>query len=159
MRFFSDFRRMPAITLQLKELSELPSAAKAIISIIAEKHSTSKALPVVSFYGPMGIGKTTLIKEICRQLGAMDDFSSPTYSLVNEYSYENGSSKIYHIDLYRLKDLEEAVSIGIEEYLNEKHYCFIEWPELIEPLLPENAIKVIMGPIHDMRQISIFTHG
>ena len=117
---------------------------------------------------PMGSGKTTLIKEICRQLGSHDNFSSPTFSIVNEYSIDSlpasadfsdaqtSPRKIYHIDLYRLKNTEEARSVGIEEYLYSGNYCFIEWPELIESILPENRVKILMKPDDYVRNVSIF---
>ena len=104
----------------------------------------------------MGTGKTTLIKEICRQLGSTDNFSSPTYSIVNEYLIGGSNQKIYHIDLYRLKNIEEALAIGIEEYISGDSYCFIEWPGLIEQLLPPNTVKVDIKFENNMREISIF---
>jgi tRNA threonylcarbamoyladenosine biosynthesis protein TsaE len=92
---------------------------------------------VVLFYGEIGAGKTTLIKEICKQLGVADSMNSPTFALVNEYhTKENGT--IYHFDLYRIKNIEECLDMGMEEYLYSGNYCFIEWPEMALPLLPEN---------------------
>lgn len=98
---------------------------------------------IFAFYGDMGAGKTTLIKAICRQLGAADNFSSPSYAIVNEYRHAN-DQPLYHIDLYRLTSLEEAEEIGVEEYLNSGHYCFVEWPQIIEPLLPEDTVKLAL---------------
>ena len=92
---------------------------------------------VVLFYGEMGSGKTTLIKEICKQLGVIGTISSPTFSLVNEYR-TTVKQIVYHFDLYRIKNTEECLDIGIEEYLYSGNYCFIEWPEIVLPLLPEN---------------------
>ena len=92
--------------------------------------------------GDMGAGKTTLIKAICKQLSAVGDFSSPTYSLVNEYPLANGD-KVYHLDLYRLKNLDEALDIGIEEYLYSGNYCFIEWASLICPLLHQGEYHTL----------------
>lgn len=97
---------------------------------------------------PMGAGKTTLIKMLCRHLGVTDNMSSPTYALVNEYRGK-AADPIYHMDLYRLEKIEEALEIGIEEYLYSGHYVFIEWPQLIEPLWPEEAVQVsieVTGP-------------
>ena len=111
---------------------------------------------VFAFHGQMGTGKTTIIKQLCRQLGSHDNFSSPSYSIVNEYLIEPAAGKIYHIDLYRLKDLEEALAIGIEDYISGEHYCFIEWPELIEALLPADVVNVEITQQDDMREISIF---
>ncbi|HXU28412.1 MAG TPA: tRNA (adenosine(37)-N6)-threonylcarbamoyltransferase complex ATPase subunit type 1 TsaE [Bacteroidia bacterium] len=91
---------------------------------------------IILFYGEMGTGKTTLIKEICKQLGVMGSMSSPTFSVVNEY-HTNGEKTIYHFDLYRIKNTEECLDLGMEEYLYSSNYCFIEWPEVALPLLPE----------------------
>ena len=91
---------------------------------------------VILFYGEMGAGKTTVIKEICRQLGVTDSMSSPTFSVVNEYR-TSGNKIIYHFDLYRIKNMEECLDLGMEEYLDSGNYCFIEWPEVALPLLPE----------------------
>jgi tRNA threonylcarbamoyladenosine biosynthesis protein TsaE len=91
---------------------------------------------IVLFYGKMGAGKTTLIKEICKQLGVTDTMSSPTFSVVNEYR-AGGDKIIYHFDLYRIKNTEECLDLGMEEYLDSGNYCFIEWPEVALPLLPE----------------------
>ena len=92
------------------------------------------------FYGNLGAGKTTLIKTLCHQLGYTEEVTSPTFSLVNHYKTE--ITDIYHMDLYRLKDEEEALEIGIEEYLYSGAYCFIEWPQVIIPLLVEEYYKV-----------------
>ena len=114
-------------------LTELPLIAKQIIK--QAKHKT------FLFNGEMGSGKTTLIKEIIKQLGVNDNVSSPTFSLVNEYiTYKN--ELIYHFDFYRIKDEEEALSIGIEDYFNKNAWCFIEWPKNAENLLPLNAVEI-----------------
>jgi tRNA threonylcarbamoyladenosine biosynthesis protein TsaE len=89
----------------------------------------------------MGAGKTTIIKAICESLGAVDLVSSPTFTLVNEYKTAGGES-IFHIDFYRIKKQEEVYDFGIEEYLTGDSYCFMEWPELIEEILPEETVKV-----------------
>jgi len=104
----------------------------------------------------MGAGKTTLIKELCKALGSSDQFSSPTYSVVNEYKIPSKDLSIYHIDLYRLNEIGEALDIGIEEYINENDYCFIEWPELIEPLLPKHCVHVEIKSNENKREIAIF---
>jgi tRNA threonylcarbamoyladenosine biosynthesis protein TsaE len=91
---------------------------------------------IILFYGEMGVGKTTLIKELCKQLGVTDTMSSPTFSVVNEYK-TNDNKTIYHFDLYRIKNIEECLDLGMEEYLYSGNYCFIEWPEIALPLLPE----------------------
>lgn len=86
------------------------------------------------------MGKTTLIKELCRQLGVKENVSSPTFSIVNEYAAKEGN--IYHFDFYRLKDEQEAFDFGYEEYFYSGEYCFVEWPEKIENLLPEDAVSI-----------------
>jgi tRNA threonylcarbamoyladenosine biosynthesis protein TsaE len=96
---------------------------------------------IFAFYGSMGAGKTTIIKAICEILGAIDIVSSPTFTLVNEYKTSSGES-LFHIDFYRIKKQEEVYDFGIEEYLTGDSYCFMEWPELIEEILPEETIKV-----------------
>jgi tRNA threonylcarbamoyladenosine biosynthesis protein TsaE len=107
----------------------LDHIAHDIISAISESK-------IILFYGEMGAGKTTLIKEICRQMGVMDSMSSPTFSVVNEY-HSVDKKTIYHFDLYRIKNIEECFDLGMEEYIFSGNYCFIEWPDTALPLLPE----------------------
>lgn len=107
-----------------------------------------------AFTGPLGAGKTTLIQALCKALGVEEAVSSPTFALVNAYETVSGEL-VYHLDLYRLDSLDEALAIGIEEYLDSGRYCLIEWPAIIEPLLPEQAVQVIVEPMADScRQIS-----
>lgn len=96
---------------------------------------------VFAFYGEMGAGKTTLIKEICRVLGVDNEVQSPTFAIVNEYLTLAGES-VYHFDFYRIKKLEEVFDIGYEDYVYSGCYCFIEWPELAEDLLPEGTVRL-----------------
>jgi len=96
---------------------------------------------IFAFYGSLGAGKTTIIKAICEVLGAIDIVSSPTFTLVNEYRTSKGEI-LYHIDFYRIKKLEEAFDIGIEEYLTGDSYCFMEWPEIIEEILPPEMVSI-----------------
>jgi len=96
------------------------------------------------FYGAMGSGKTTLIKALVKQLSITDTASSPTFSLVNEYKSENRDA-IYHFDFYRIKNEEEALDIGIDDYLYSGNYCFIEWPERIKNILPLNAVAIYIS--------------
>jgi len=108
---------------------------------------------VVLFYGEMGSGKTTLIKEMCRQLGVTGSMSSPTFGIVNEYTAEHG--KIYHFDLYRVKNVEECLDLGMEEYLYSGNHCFIEWPDMAASLYPENAVKIFIEGSGEMRSVSV----
>ena len=96
---------------------------------------------VVAFYGSMGAGKTTLIKDLCHRMGVTDEVNSPTFAIVNEYVTLEGEP-VYHFDFYRIKKLEEAYDIGYENYFYSGYLCLIEWPELIEPLLPDRFIRV-----------------
>ena len=96
---------------------------------------------IIAFYGAMGAGKTTLIKNLCHKMGVTDEVNSPTFAIVNEYVTEEGES-VYHFDFYRIKKLEEAYDIGFENYFDSGNLCLIEWPEMIEPLLPEKYIRV-----------------
>lgn len=128
----------------LKNLSEV---ATAIISSVENKN--------LLFYGQMGVGKTTLIKEICKQLGVLDTISSPTFSLVNEYQTSE-NNKVFHFDFYRITDEEEALDMGIEEYLYNNDWCLIEWPENIENLLPLDAVEIHLSILDDeQRNIQI----
>lgn len=121
-------------TYSIEDLSE---TAKQII-----QKSKSK---IILFYAKMGVGKTTLIKEISKQLGSDDVVSSPTFSLVNEYASENGP--LFHFDFYRIEEEVEALDIGVEEYFDNDHWVFIEWPEKIPNLLPEDAQKIVLKRI------------
>lgn len=113
-------------------IEDIDSVATAIL-----KHATSKTL---LFYGEMGVGKTTLIKALAKHLGSLSNVSSPTFSIVNEYDIKDGL--IYHMDLYRIKDEEEALNFGIEDYLNKDQWNFIEWPAKLGSFLPEQFNKI-----------------
>ena len=98
---------------------------------------------VFAFYGNMGAGKTTFIKQLCEDMGTQDVVNSPTFAIVNVYDVQTPySGEVYHFDCYRLKDLREAQDFGAEEYLYSGNYCFIEWPEMIAPLLPDDTVQV-----------------
>jgi tRNA threonylcarbamoyladenosine biosynthesis protein TsaE len=128
-------------------LNDLPLVAKAIIQL-SDTHK------LVAFYGQMGAGKTTLIKQICYQLGVIQEVSSPTFALVNEY--ETSTQQIvYHFDFYRIKNLEEVYDIGYEDYFYSNNICLMEWPENIEPLLQnEEVLKVhIKSTQADRREV------
>ena len=116
---------------------------------------------VFAFYGQMGAGKTTFIKQLCKDMGVLDVVNSPTFAIVNVYEWPNSDNAvlnedIYHFDCYRLKNLQEALDLGAEEYLYSGCYCFIEWPEMIEELLPEETVKVKISvePTHRLLQVS-----
>lgn len=97
---------------------------------------------VFAFYGKMGAGKTTFIKAVCEELGVTDVINSPTFAIVNEYRSDEAGELIYHFDFYRIKKLDEVYDMGYEDYFYSGAVCFIEWPELIEELLPGNAVRV-----------------
>ena len=118
----------------VRAVSELDDVARLLI----ETHKTAK---IFALYGPMGAGKTTFIKALCKYLKVNQTVNSPTFSLVNEYPTTDGRI-IYHFDFYRIKKIAEAFDIGYEEYFYSGNYCFIEWPEKIESLLPEDFIRV-----------------
>lgn len=110
------------------------------------------------FKGEMGAGKTTIIKNFCNFIGVVDEVSSPTYSLVNEYGNKNGDV-IYHFDFYRIEDEIEALDMGIEDYLNSGHLCLIEWPERIASLLPENSLTIEIKESNQGRKIILSTNN
>lgn len=135
----------------LYTLDNIASAAGQIISLAGNTR-------IWLFDAQMGAGKTTLIKAICQALGADGNFSSPTYSLANEYELSGSQGKVFHLDLYRLRSLEEALDIGIEDYLLGGSYCFVEWPELIRPLLKTGEFITIniISISENERKITIF---
>lgn len=104
---------------------------------------------VFLFYAPMGAGKTTFIKQLCKTLGSTDNFSSPSFSIINEYSSPSG--KLYHFDLYRIQHVEELYDLGIEEYLDSGAYCFVEWPELLQDMVKVPGIKVSITTMENSR--------
>jgi len=128
----------------INNIDELNELAKEILAF-------SKKIKVLIFKGNLGTGKTSLIKHLCNIIGIQDQSSSPTYSIVNEYLLAN-NSKVYHIDLYRLNSLEEAYEVGLEDYLYSNNYCFIEWPEIIEEILPDEYITVSIEKISDKKR-------
>lgn len=131
------------LDINIKSPEELPQVSKQLLDFFQDRKT-------VLFYAPMGAGKTTLIKELSKILGSCDNFSSPTYSIVNEYQCPKG--KIFHFDLYRVKTLEELLDIGIEEYLASGEYCFFEWPEMVENLI-ETGVKVEIKAEQNIRYL------
>jgi tRNA threonylcarbamoyladenosine biosynthesis protein TsaE len=108
---------------------------------------------VFAFYGKMGAGKTTFVKAVCEELGVGDVITSPTFAIVNEYTIDQSPLTIYHFDFYRIKKLEEVYDMGYEDYFYSGALCFIEWPELIEELLPDTALRVSISEEPDGRRI------
>lgn len=111
---------------------------------------------VFAFYGKMGAGKTTFIKAICEELAVDDVITSPTFAIVNEYTSNKLGEPVYHFDFYRIKKIEEVYDMGYEDYFYSGHLCFLEWPELIEDLLPEDATKVTITEQEDGSRIIEF---
>ena len=124
-------------TITIKDIDHLREAAREFIGLMGTAH-------VFAFYGGMGAGKTTFIKAVCEELGIKDVITSPTFAIVNEYTTAETQhpSTIYHFDFYRIKKLEEVYDMGYEEYFYSGSLCFIEWPELIEDILPDDAVRV-----------------
>lgn len=125
-------------SIKMSSLADLPAAASVLLEEAREE-------PIVLFEGPMGAGKTTLIKELCRQMGVRENVSSPTFALVNEYEAGDGNL-IYHFDFYRINEEREALGIGALEYFDSGHICLIEWPSMIPNLLPEHYLLVKLEP-------------
>lgn len=119
---------------KVNSIKELKKTAEELIAAFPEER-------VFAFYGKMGAGKTTFIQSICLALGSDDNVTSPTFALINEYNTAEFNS-IFHFDFYRINDIEEAFDLGYEDYIYSGDYCLIEWPEMIEQLLPENLVEV-----------------
>lgn len=111
---------------------------------------------VFAFFGKMGAGKTTFVKALCEALGVTDVVNSPTFSIVNEYHSDTTGEPIYHFDFYRIKKLEEAYDMGAEDYFYSGHLCLIEWPELIEDILPEDAVRVTIEEMPEGHRVLRF---
>jgi tRNA threonylcarbamoyladenosine biosynthesis protein TsaE len=133
--------------LTIKSESELANAAKKFLTSFPSQK-------IFAFHGELGAGKTTFIKALCQQLGVRDAMSSPSFSLVNEYRNEK-NIPIYHFDLYRLKNPQEAFDIGMEEYLYSGNYCFVEWPEKAGEILPEETVHVKITSLNEERVIEV----
>ena len=132
-----------------KKVQELDEVAKAIVEVFESEKK-------IVFFGEMGVGKTTLIKSICKALNVQDVVTSPTFSVVNEYQNKDGDS-LYHFDFYRIKNQEELFDLGLEEYIYSDNYCFIEWPEKAEGLLSDNFVQVQMIKNKEYRIIKVIT--
>lgn len=121
-------------SLELKSLSDLNIVAEKFLRLMQGKK-------VFAFFGPMGVGKTTFIKALCNELGVVEIVTSPTFALINEYQTGNGEL-IYHFDFYRIEKIEEVFDFGYEDYFFSGNYCFIEWPDKVAEILPENVVFV-----------------
>ena len=133
--------------IKIQDLEHINEAAQAFVECIGD-HT------VFAFYGKMGAGKTTFIKAICEALGVTDVITSPTFAIVNEYTAQDGP--VYHFDFYRIKKLEEVYDMGFEDYFYSGALCLIEWPELIEEILPEDAVKVSIQEKEDGSRAILF---
>lgn len=123
-------------TITVENLDSLPAAARQFIADMGDR-------TVVALHGEMGAGKTTFINALCRELGVESDpTASPTFALVNEYRSDTTAELIYHFDLYRLENLDEAIDMGIEDYLDCGALCLIEWPDVVDPMLPDDTIDL-----------------
>lgn len=134
--------------LNIRSLEDIAQTAKAFIEAIGDHR-------ILAFYGSMGAGKTTFIKVLCEALGVRETVASPTFAIVNEYQAGDGQP-VYHFDFYRIKSEDEAYDFGCEDYFYSGHYCFIEWPERIPSLLPEEALEITIAELPDgSREIDI----
>ena len=123
-------------TIHVDSLDRLPEAAEKFVAAMGDE-------TVYAFYGDMGAGKTTFINALCRRLGVEDDVTnSPSFAIINEYRSDTTAELIYHFDLYRLDDIDEALEIGVEDYFDSGALCFLEWPERIDDILPDDTVRV-----------------
>ena len=122
--------------IKINNIADIRAAARQCVSQMPAGN-------VFAFYGEMGAGKTTFIKALCQELGVVEEVTSPTFAIVNEYEATSTTPPvIYHFDFYRIKKVEEAYDIGFDDYIDSGALCFIEWPEMIEELLPDDATRV-----------------
>ena len=137
------------MNIRIDDLDHIREAAREFIQHIGDHR-------VFAFYGKMGAGKTTFVKAICEELGVSDVITSPTFAIINEYSLPEGTP-LYHFDFYRIKKLEEVYDMGYEDYFYSGALCFIEWPELIEEILPDDAVRVSITEQEDGSRIVSFS--
>ena len=130
------------VEIEIKDICQLPDVARKLLDTFSDER-------FFAFFGKMGVGKTTLIKELCAILGVEDNVCSPTFAIVNEYS--SPVSPVYHFDFYRIKTPSEAFDLGYEEYFYSGNYCFTEWTENIEELLPEHYVRVDITENNNIR--------
>lgn len=136
--------------ITINSLENINQAAREFIKYMGEAN-------VFAFYGQMGAGKTTFIKAICEELGVEEVITSPTFAIVNEYKTASTGELIYHFDFYRIKKLEEVYDMGYEDYFYSGAICFLEWPELIETILPRKAVKVTIEEQKNGNRVVEFT--
>ncbi len=129
------------IEITFNSLDKIGRAAQEFFQKIENKK-------LIAFYGEMGAGKTTFIKQLCKILKVTDTVASPTFSIINEYLTED-NDKVYHFDFYRIKEIEEVYNLGYEDYFYSENYCFLEWPELVEELLPDHILRVNIKVLED----------
>lgn len=138
--------------IEIPSLEALPQAAEQFVALMGDE-------TVYAFHGEMGAGKTTFIRRLCRALGVEEDLAnSPSFSIINEYRSDTTAELMYHFDLYRLESVEEALEIGVEDYFDSGALCLLEWPERIEPLLPDDTVvvKITVNP-DDSRTLTVET--
>lgn len=129
-------------TIVISSLQDLPRAARVFLQSLGERR-------LVAFYGAMGAGKTTFIKAVCDALGVTDVVNSPTFAIVNEYYSERLAENVFHFDFYRIRHVDEVRDLGFDDYLRSGCFCFMEWPELVEDLLPEDIVRVTLSELPD----------
>ena len=134
--------------IEIENIGQLPEVAQKLLEGFADER-------FFAFFGKMGVGKTTLIKELCARLGVEDNVCSPTFAIINEYRRGDGSDEpVYHFDFYRIKSLAEAYDLGYEEYFYSGCYCFTEWTEKVEELLPEHYVRVTIEEKDGVRMLT-----
>ena len=137
--------------IHIPSLEALPDAVKEFVGLMGDE-------TVYAFHGEMGAGKTTFIRELVKALGVdEDEANSPSFSIINEYRSDTTAELIYHFDLYRLESVDEALEIGVEDYFDSGALCLLEWPERIEPLLPDDTVvvKLTVDPADNSRLLTI----
>lgn len=131
------------------DISEIDSVAKEVITALGD-------YKLVRMIGEMGAGKTTLIKSICKQLGVKEEVNSPTFAIVNEY--KGSVADVFHFDFYRVNTLQEAIDLGLDEYLYSDHYVFMEWPQLVDEYLPDEVATITIKEIENgLREVEVCT--
>lgn len=123
-------------------IGELPEAASRFLEAVGDRR-------LFAFEAPMGAGKTTFIAALCKALGCLDEASSPTFSIINEYARPDGEQPVFHFDFYRIDNPADAADLGLDDYFDSGSYCFMEWPGQVEEFLPEDVVEVRISPLPD----------